>query len=283
MADPYDSLALLSLLRSPLVGVSLDGIVQLGAAAQNASVAAIELLPDFDLFSPEDAYVVEEFLAWFKPASARADKLPAWEALGDLFAAVRLEARMAARHDGRQLVANARKVLLLAVARREFGVREFAAWLEDQTQIRSDDGDAAFNAPSADAVQIGTVHTAKGMEWKTVIVDAYEWKPPREYPVNAAGIAAPVLRSGTADPIVGRLAMADLTSKESAEELRLLYVALTRAQDRLVVAISDSAGPNRWEQFVRSRIASDGRGNENVDLKDQRARQPEQAAQPSTP
>jgi DNA helicase-2/ATP-dependent DNA helicase PcrA len=78
--------------------------------------------------------------------------------------------------------------------------RAFAAWME-LNNIES--------APEGDAVELVTMHAAKGREWPVVIVAG----------VDSVGFPAPSARASA-----------------RAEEARLLYVALTRAVDRLAVS-----------------------------------------------
>jgi DNA helicase-2/ATP-dependent DNA helicase PcrA len=81
----------------------------------------------------------------------------------------------------------------------------FAAWL--QATLRSED---AGGAAGRDAVELATFHAAKGLEWPVVHVTGLE---DGLVPIGHARTAA-----------------------EAAEERRLFYVAITRAQDELVLS-----------------------------------------------
>jgi DNA helicase-2/ATP-dependent DNA helicase PcrA len=81
----------------------------------------------------------------------------------------------------------------------------------------------ALRDPSA-AIELVTVHGAKGREWPTVVVIGFEEE---RFPNRRALIGAP-------DPI-----------RALEEERRLAYVALTRATERLVLAF-DPARPSRF-------------------------------------
>jgi DNA helicase-2/ATP-dependent DNA helicase PcrA len=91
----------------------------------------------------------------------------------------------------------------------EAGLADFAAEIERRA--------VAQHPPSAEGVTLATMHAAKGLEWRVVFVTG--------------------VHEGTV-PIV----YAD-TPSAVAEERRLLYVAVTRAQDRLRVSWSRSRTP----------------------------------------
>lgn len=81
-------------------------------------------------------------------------------------------------------------------------------------------------ATSGDAVRVMTIHAAKGLEWGTVYVPGLQKDvfPPRN--------------QGSVIPEIGGLVHGPLDD-EQAEEHFLLYVAMTRAQHRLVLSRSE--------------------------------------------
>ncbi|MCS6970686.1 MAG: UvrD-helicase domain-containing protein [Planctomycetes bacterium] len=83
-----------------------------------------------------------------------------------------------------------------------------------------------------DAVAIATVHASKGLEWP-VVFEAFAWgglrEPEPPLIVHRAGEEQPTLVLDDGDSETSRLAGYEALS----EDLRLLYVALTRARHRL--------------------------------------------------
>ena len=96
-------------------------------------------------------------------------------------------------------------------------VSAFAAWL--------DASDARATEATAHGVELVTFHQAKGLEWPCVWVVGLE-----------DGLVP--LRSGDLD-----------------EEQRLLYVALTRAEDEISVSWAGPAGPSRWIAAIEEAVA----------------------------
>jgi DNA helicase-2/ATP-dependent DNA helicase PcrA len=77
----------------------------------------------------------------------------------------------------------------------------------------------SHDEPTMPAVTLATVHSAKGQEWKVVAVVGLSVG---QFPISYA-----------------------TTEDELAEERRLFYVALTRAQERLVLSWSTHGQPGR--------------------------------------
>ena len=92
------------------------------------------------------------------------------EAISEAYAHSPFLENMAARRNGRQRVANARKLLTLAAKQPELGPREYAEQVREIQRIRHREGDASADDEKDDLVSIMTVHKAKGLEWPVVVV-----------------------------------------------------------------------------------------------------------------
>lgn len=124
---------------------------------------------------------------------------------------------------------------------------------------------------ASDAVRVMTVHGAKGLQAPVVILadataapkkakggDLFDW-------VNEDGLKLPLLRP-SADELTGSLLSSteESDAAEAREHWRLLYVALTRAEERLV--ITGALGPKAkgvvpdgsWYQAVDSALMAMG-------------------------
>ncbi|HSZ38908.1 MAG TPA: ATP-dependent helicase [Trebonia sp.] len=119
------------------------------------------------------------------------------------------ETRGAARDRWESLAAIAALADDMSAARPEPSLGEFAAELAQ----RSETG----HAPAANAVTLATMHAAKGLEWDAVLV-----------PGLVEGII-PIVHARTTEAI--------------GEERRLLYVAVTRAREHLMLSWAPSRAP----------------------------------------
>ena len=154
---------------------------------------------------------------------------------------------MLAQWDGRRRYANLRKLGRLARSYEELrgpDVEGFVRFVEEQDAVGASELEAAAEEEGTDVIRLLTIHSAKGLEFKVVVVaDAgrdYGRTDPDEIlclPDGRLGfrVAHPASgkRLSTADYEEVRAAERDA---EEAERLRLYYVAMTRAIDRLIVS-----------------------------------------------
>jgi ATP-dependent exoDNAse (exonuclease V) beta subunit len=153
---------------------------------------------------------------------------------------------------------------LLAWLRREFRERPrpLAELLEDLEALRWTQSVAEAPPPeSGNVVRMMSIHAAKGLEFKVVFVSALHRRPDRRKPVIAvsreAGLGVkwrnPVTGEGTSDSV--HLALSQQTElKEKAEENRLLYVAMTRAEDRLILSHIDGKRSSPWQKLAEAAV-----------------------------
>lgn len=122
------------------------------------------------------------------------------------------------------------------------------------------------NAPdveAADAVQVLTIHSAKGLEFPVVVVASLHREPsgtPDPICWSAeTGLGLKWFVPGTAERIadpVMRAFSSFQSERERAEEDRLLYVAMTRAEERLILSwkVSERA-PRYWAAHIERALA----------------------------
>jgi ATP-dependent exoDNAse (exonuclease V) beta subunit len=131
---------------------------------------------------------------------------------------------------------------------------------EDLEALRQTRAEAEAPPPeAAEAVRIMTIHAAKGLEFPVVFLGAMHRGPDRRLPVilfgpdRGLGIKwrNPVTGGGVPSTAYQELARLR-ASREEAEENRLLYVAMTRAEDRLILSYAERTRPSRWMKLAAS-------------------------------
>ncbi|MBQ9988270.1 MAG: UvrD-helicase domain-containing protein [Clostridia bacterium] len=170
----------------------------------------------------------------------------------DLYAYYALQA------DGSRRVDNLRLLWLQAqdFARTGDGSLSGFLMLIDQMQLKNT-GELSISPAVEDAVRIGTIHGAKGLEFPVVLLpcltEAFGGRNHGIYLSREYGIPLrlydPRTRSYRESPVM-QAANALRRSKELDEELRLLYVALTRPREKLV--LMGSATPEKYRQMIRN-------------------------------
>jgi ATP-dependent helicase/nuclease subunit A len=254
LRNRYDDEALVSVLTSPLVGISNDALVLLRRAAPKRPlfVALERDLPD--ALPERDVQLLRAFRQRYDRLTASMARLSLERLCERVVSAHDYDLAVLAQWDGRRRYANLRKLARLARSYEELrgpDVEGFVRFVRDQEAVGAREIEAVAEEEGADAVRLLTIHAAKGLEFKVVVVaDAGRVKAP---PPSDEILALSDGRFGfrVADPITSerRGAYAYEAVKEArkteerAERLRLYYVAMTRAIDRLIV--SGSIDPTR--------------------------------------
>ncbi|MGH3130238.1 MAG: UvrD-helicase domain-containing protein [Gaiellaceae bacterium] len=260
----YDDEALVTVLASPLVGVSNDALALLRRAAPKRPLfTGLErgLPPGLDA---RDGRLCRAFLQRFDRLAALAPGLSLERLCEQIVAEHDYDLAVLAQWDGRRRYANVRKLARLARSYEELrgpDVEGFVRFVREQEAVGARELEAVAEEEGADAVRLLTIHAAKGLEFKVVVVaDAGR---DRAAPASDEILALPDGRFGfrVADPATGlrRGASGYEEVKEAgrreaeAERRRLYYVAMTRAIDRLIVSGSidrardaDAGTPIGW-------------------------------------
>jgi len=255
LIQPQDDLSLAAVLRSPIFDVSEEALFEL-AGARATGVSLVASLRAHAAGKPELAGIVERLDGWANEAAFK----PVFEFYAGLLARDRVRHRMIER-----LGLEAGDILdeflnfCLAEERTGLpGLESFLATLESagpEIKREMDQG--------RDEVRVMTVHAAKGLEAPVVfLVDGgsapfSDQHLPRLMPFAAGGRwqgKGYVWRAG-GDVVNDFSKEAAARAKELAEDeyRRLLYVGMTRAEDRLVICgYHGKRAPNAgtWHSIV---------------------------------
>ncbi|MBL8061081.1 MAG: UvrD-helicase domain-containing protein [Chthonomonas sp.] len=243
LANPESNLTVLSLLHSPIVGLSLDSIVELAKPAQKGRKILVWELSKVELSNPEDQIKLNQFLEWFDPLRKYADRLTAWEVLSEVFRSSTYLERIARQPNARQSIANTRKLLELAVEDRELGPAQFAEKIRMIQRMSNREGDAPAVDDNEDTVKIMTMHKAKGLEFPVVIVPTLSYKPKMVTGVLVDQESGLVYTNyGKVASEAYQYAKKQRQQSEADEEQRVLYVAFTRAADFLMLCTDPGEG-----------------------------------------
>jgi ATP-dependent helicase/nuclease subunit A len=268
----YDDTALLTVLASPFVGISNNGLALVRRAASKRPLfAGIEhsLPPALD---ERDTRLLRAFRQRFDRLSDAMARLSLERLCERIVGDHDYDLAVLAQWDGRRRYANMRKLARLARSYEELrgpDVEGFVRFVGEQEAVGARELEAVAEEEGADAVRLLTIHAAKGLEFKVVIVaDAGRDKAPPS-PDEILALSDGRFGFRVADPVTtkrrGAFDYDDVRearrAEEEAEKLRLYYVAMTRAKERLIVSGSidrdkkaDASTPIGW---VLGRLAAD--------------------------
>ena len=291
--NPRDDLALVGLLRSAMFGLDDNALLHI------ASHVPKPWLPNMDearlgelarLMKPGQAEALQLARDMLQKLSAEKDALGCDKLLERVLAETSYEAVLLSQYHGRRMVGNVR--LLLSQARQSAGqmsLAEFVEQMDEQILNESRYEQAPAAGEGDDAVQLITIHKAKGLEYPVAFVPDLN---AGKQPIKAAtlhrldmGLVTKIRPGSLADddesnddddeqsqmadlkdqPLPRSFAMARWLENrdQQRETLRKYYVALTRAEDYLVLV---AANWRTKDGALRSRESFLARLDEVLDI-----------------
>jgi len=266
-----DSLAYVSVLRSPLAGLSDSGLLTLCVSDKGDRLDPARFIrsgeppPVFAL--DEDAQRFETFRDRFKQWKAARDRMTISELIETIISQTGYGAVMTSRFNGEQYLGNIFKLIELA---RTFemdgsrGLKDFVVRLKSMLAKEPGEAKADISGGDRDVVKIMTIHQSKGLEFPVVIIadiaSSIKSRTGRIsfHPEGGLGLQHYDLASGKwySGPIFRN--GADREKFDRGQELiRLLYVAMTRARDRLVFS-GAAKRKGLWQSWIDDTIEKAG-------------------------
>ncbi len=239
--DPWDEEAMVTVLRSPLVGLSDESLMRMvlmedGLAAAFHSDAIPELFEQTDMLERARRL----FAVLYEQRESEPGNL-----LRQILEYTGYEAVLLSQHLGLQHVANLRKAIQMAdgfAHSRPATLAEFTHYLEDVAFRELKEGDSTLQSKGMGAVTLMTIHKAKGLEFPIVFIPEMFAGDSNTYHSLLChhahfGMVAKVtnedgeLKANSFFEVVKRFRQ----HEERMERARVLYVAMTRARDYLVL------------------------------------------------
>ena len=255
LADPLSDLRAAALLRSRLVRISDPAVAALGSACA-AALSSTTPHPAALAFGDEDRRVFEQLRAALPRWLSWVDRRAPSELLDAILheTAYAYELRGPRRRQARENLKKLRAMIRRAQNRGYATLARIADHLERLAV--GDESNAAIDA--VDAVSLMTVHAAKGLEFPIVfVVNMARGTGGMRPPIRVADLADGDASVAIAD--YQSEADEDARARDREETKRLLYVALTRARDRLYLsaALKDGvfrAGPGSLGEVLPAAV-----------------------------
>jgi len=239
LADPTDDLALAGLLRSPGFGLSDAALYHLcpsrGQGEEPTSLWEA-LRQEGGGLSGEDGPRAERAVTVITSLHSQVGRSPVADVLKALLDETGYRAALIQAGQSRA-ARNVSKLLADAHASGIVGVGEFLEYVTGLRDTGTREGEA--RATTEGAVQIMSVHAAKGLEFPVVVIgDAtYGGRGAGGVLVDPElGVLLPLKDEEDELPAAYRLGKVRADDQEDAESDRLLYVAATRAREKLILS-----------------------------------------------
>ena len=233
--NPREDIALLSVLASPVFGFTADELASIRAKCKYGSV--------YDAVLQDNTEKSKNFVEVLESLRRDARMHTLTELLERCYALTSLDSIYAAMPSGEARSANLQTFFQLA-ADYEMGNHRSLGQFLDHLKALEEKGLISAGSSSAGCVTIMSIHKSKGLEFPVVFLCGLSRKFNRDS-LQARILADKELGLGlsVADtthrmryPTIARKAIAVKMAAESlSEEMRVLYVAMTRARDRLVM------------------------------------------------
>jgi ATP-dependent exoDNAse (exonuclease V) beta subunit len=247
LADPGDELALYGVLAAPPVGLSSDDLALLASAARARACGVWEVARER----------VGEYCAWLERERELAPDSTLAQLLERTIEHGGHVARLRAEEDGGRRLANVHKLIAMAGEWERSEGRDLRGFLEEaafqqgtggmgflasaETTAEPDAAPGADEAP-VDVVRLMSVHAAKGLEFDVVCVADLGRAPSVGVPDllvagDRVGVRLLELADSEPRPALDYAQLADERREAQArEEDRIVYVAMTRARERLLLS-----------------------------------------------
>jgi ATP-dependent exoDNAse (exonuclease V) beta subunit len=245
LANPRDEQALLGVLASPMAGLSSDALALVALGAREGAMTLWEVVHDDALtLAPEDARRLDAFRAWFAGERERAPRLGLDEVLQRAVRRTRYDLHMLALPRGARRLANVHKLLRMAAAyeaRHGRDVRGFIDMATAELEAEAREPDAPVDLGGLDAVRLMTIHAAKGLEFGVVVVAELGRRgnlspPDLHVSGDRVGLRLVGLDGSRATTLDFDAIEAERRAADEAEERRVMHVAMTRAEERLILS-----------------------------------------------
>ena len=262
--NPQDDLALASVLRSPFGNLSDEALYALRANYDEVPNQQVPLMVQIEhaakgclpLFPVNELDAIRRYCGMLDHLSSILGRVSVYELINHIYEYSRYPAILSALVDGDRTLNNLEKLVEVARKRGDITIHEFLSYVQN---MRSRNIHVGQSTPETQrTVSLMTFHASKGLEFPVVVLADLGRKIVYDRPKLFE-------HDETVGPFCSRLAEQPEEAEEknfgfrrwrriekqrvTAEEKRMLYVACTRARDRLLLSgISTETNNGEWQK-----------------------------------
>lgn len=251
--NPNQDIPMASVLHSPIVGLSGEELAQIKSTHRETTF--------YEACMAEES--LHGFFEMLEDFREKAVYMPMHELLWEIYERTGYGAYAAAMPGGAQRKANLEMLVEKAIvyeAGSYRGLYNFIRYIENLHKYDVDFGEAAMGNEEEQNVRIMSIHKSKGLEFPIVFVAGMGKRinqtDARTPLILHAGLGAgcdytdPVLRIRT-NTLLKRMMKHQIVYENLGEELRVLYVALTRAKEKLILTGSVEGVADKMKKWGR--------------------------------
>jgi ATP-dependent exoDNAse (exonuclease V) beta subunit len=272
---PDDELSVYATLRGPFFALSDEALLSYRAATGDGEHLGL-LHP---LRAGEEAFLARETdetrevtaaLTVLRELHVERNRRPIADSVARLLEATRAHAGIAIWPTGEQALANVLRVMDHARRFEANGATSFRAFVErlESEAISGQAGEAPVVEEGTEGVRIMTVHRAKGLEFPVVILADPTAPATFTTPTRHVDQAARLW----AEPLAGCMPVElleqreDVLRRDDEENVRLAYVAATRARDLLVIPAVGDGPLEGWLDVLHPALYPEPNRKRNADV-----------------
>ena len=263
LENPHLDIPLASVLRSPLVQISDDTLLWLAKAAKRAAPSmpfydALLKLDEIAEIRGEDRAKLKNFRAFFFELLEQKEKWTVSECLELILERTKYDRYVLGLPQGKRHFANLRKLLEIArevEGREPIHLGDFIRYVKGLELQEVRESEAQVEALEGNVVKLMTIHKAKGLEFKVVLIPDLNRKgEKRRAPFlldSEYGLGFKVFNETNRkfeETLAYKKAKEKMVRDALEESKRLLYVGMTRAKDLLILSGSSEESGEEGEE-----------------------------------
>lgn len=258
--NPYCDFPLVSVLMSPVVGITAEDMAEIRLEDKKCSIyELINKILASDCLNDDLQTKLYNFLNTFVELRALVQTMPLHKLVWKLYELTGLEAFVASMPSGTQRLSNLKRFVKYTIdfeSTEYHSLFDFLRYIEKIIEYDIKNGNQEESIGSENSIKIMTMHKSKGLEFPVVFLaglnKSFNFADERAavllHPESGLGFDCVDTEKRTKrKSLIKRLINKQMHIDKYGEEIRILYVAMTRAEEKLILCCCHSEKENITE------------------------------------